>query len=189
LSNNHVIPSAAELKKWKYCKWHNSSTHDTNDCIVFRKEIQQVIDQGRIELEDSNSRPMKIDGHPFPQVSMIRPSKGKGIKSNESASDRDTNSGRFNHKASSSKQLGRVTSQMLLDKYTKRCDLHVGKRRNSIGENVDIEKNKIGALEAEINLTKNIGDACWRLLIPVFDRHFTGICKVNYQVLLEFSFY
>ena len=27
----HIIPSAKELGKRKYCKWHNSSSHSTND--------------------------------------------------------------------------------------------------------------------------------------------------------------
>ena len=32
LSPNHVIPSAEELKKMKYCKWHNATSHGTNEC-------------------------------------------------------------------------------------------------------------------------------------------------------------
>ena len=36
LSPNHVIPSAEELKKIKYYKWHNATSHSTNDCKVFR---------------------------------------------------------------------------------------------------------------------------------------------------------
>jgi hypothetical protein len=30
LSPNHVIPSAAELNKIKYYKWHNATSHSTN---------------------------------------------------------------------------------------------------------------------------------------------------------------
>jgi hypothetical protein len=37
LSPNHVIPSAEELKKIKYCKWHNATSHSTNECKVFRQ--------------------------------------------------------------------------------------------------------------------------------------------------------
>jgi len=37
LSPNHVIPSAEELKKMKYCKWHNATSHSTNECKVFRQ--------------------------------------------------------------------------------------------------------------------------------------------------------
>jgi len=39
LIGNHRIPLAEELKKKRYCKYHNSSTHNTNDCKVFRDII------------------------------------------------------------------------------------------------------------------------------------------------------
>lgn len=32
----HVLPSAEELKKRKFCKWHNTVSHHTNECKVFR---------------------------------------------------------------------------------------------------------------------------------------------------------
>ena len=62
---NHVLPSADELKKKRWCKWHNSPSHHTNDCKVFRQQIQSAIEQGRIKFDDQK-KPMKIDGHPFP---------------------------------------------------------------------------------------------------------------------------
>ena len=31
----HKIPSENELKNMKYCKWHNVTSHDTNECKVF----------------------------------------------------------------------------------------------------------------------------------------------------------
>lgn len=65
LSPNHTIPSAEELKKKKYCMFHNSVSHRTNDCKVFRQHIQSAIAQGRIRFE-SAKKPMKVDGHPFP---------------------------------------------------------------------------------------------------------------------------
>jgi hypothetical protein len=34
---NHTVPSADELKRRAYCKWHNSFSHATNDCNVFRR--------------------------------------------------------------------------------------------------------------------------------------------------------
>jgi hypothetical protein len=37
LSPNHVIPSADELKKILYCKWHNATSHSTNECKVLRQ--------------------------------------------------------------------------------------------------------------------------------------------------------
>ena len=34
LSSNHVIPSAGELKGKRYCKFHNATTHSTNECSL-----------------------------------------------------------------------------------------------------------------------------------------------------------
>jgi hypothetical protein len=39
LSPNHNIPSDDELKNKKYCKLHNSNSHSTNECKVFRQQI------------------------------------------------------------------------------------------------------------------------------------------------------
>ena len=33
----HKIPTYQELKNIKYCKWHNATSHDTNECKVFRQ--------------------------------------------------------------------------------------------------------------------------------------------------------
>jgi hypothetical protein len=33
---SHAIPLLEELRRRAYCKWHNSSSHATNDCNVFR---------------------------------------------------------------------------------------------------------------------------------------------------------
>jgi hypothetical protein len=51
----------------KYCKWHNATSHDNNDCKIFRKQIQSAIEQGRLKLETPTKaeKPMKIDQHPF----------------------------------------------------------------------------------------------------------------------------
>ena len=65
LSANDTIPSAAELKNRKYCKWHNAVSYSTCECRVFCKEIQSAIEAGRIKF-DVLEKPMKIDGHPFP---------------------------------------------------------------------------------------------------------------------------
>ena len=61
----HKIPTDQELKNIKYCKWHNATSHDTNECKVFRQQIQSAIGQGRLKFE-TPKKPMKIDGHPFP---------------------------------------------------------------------------------------------------------------------------
>jgi hypothetical protein len=46
LPTNHVIPSSKQLKKHAYCKWHNSYSHATNDCNVFRRQVQSTINEG-----------------------------------------------------------------------------------------------------------------------------------------------
>ncbi len=69
LPAGHTIPSAEELGKRRYCKWHNSGSHSTNDCKVFRQQIQVAIEGGKIKFDDSK-RPMKVDGNPFP-VNMV----------------------------------------------------------------------------------------------------------------------
>jgi hypothetical protein len=62
-----VIPSVEELKKIKYCKWHNATSHSTNECKVFRQQLQSAIEYGRIKFDNSKvQKPMKIDQHPFP---------------------------------------------------------------------------------------------------------------------------
>jgi hypothetical protein len=60
----HKIPSEEELKNMKYCKWHNATSHDTNECKVFRQQIQMAFEQGRLKFE-TPKKTMKIDGHPF----------------------------------------------------------------------------------------------------------------------------
>ena len=67
LSPNHVIPSAEESKKIKYCNWHNATSHNTNECKVFRQQLQSAIECGRIKFDSSKAQKlMKIDQHPFP---------------------------------------------------------------------------------------------------------------------------
>jgi hypothetical protein len=66
LSPNHVIPSAEELKKILYYKWHNVTSHSTNECKVFRQQLQSAIESRRIKFGNSKTqKPMKIDLHPF----------------------------------------------------------------------------------------------------------------------------
>ena len=64
LPPNHVLPSPEELKRKKWWKWHNSPSHHTNECRVFKQQIQSAIEEGRIKF-DNQKKPMKIDGHPF----------------------------------------------------------------------------------------------------------------------------
>jgi hypothetical protein len=46
LSSGHVIPSPELVKKHAYCKWHNSYSHATNYCNVFRRQVQSAINEG-----------------------------------------------------------------------------------------------------------------------------------------------
>jgi len=62
-----VIPSTEELKKIKYCKWHNATSHSTNECKVFWQQLQSAIETGRIKFDGSKThKSMKTDQHPFP---------------------------------------------------------------------------------------------------------------------------
>jgi hypothetical protein len=78
------MPSADELKRRAYCKWHNSFSHATNDCNVFRRQVQSAINDGRLKFQE-----MQMDTEPFPmnminfddKKVLVRPSaadKGKG---------------------------------------------------------------------------------------------------------------
>ncbi|KAK1626092.1 hypothetical protein QYE76_000407 [Lolium multiflorum] len=61
------IPGTGAEQK-PYCKWHNTFTHTTNDCRVWRQQIQMVIEQGRLIF---SQYAMKVDTHPFPAVNMV----------------------------------------------------------------------------------------------------------------------
>jgi len=50
-----------------YCKWHNATSHDTNDCKLFHQQIQLAIKQGRLKFE-TPKKSMKIDQHPFLRI-------------------------------------------------------------------------------------------------------------------------
>jgi hypothetical protein len=56
----------------KYCKCHNATSHDTNDCKIFRQQIQLAIEQGKLKFETpaKSEKPMKIDQHPFPTITV-----------------------------------------------------------------------------------------------------------------------
>jgi hypothetical protein len=83
----HTIPPPDELKRRAYCKWHISFSHATNDCNVFRRQIQSAINEGRLAFQE-----MQVDTQPFPvntielicKKVLVRPEmadkgKGKGI--------------------------------------------------------------------------------------------------------------
>ncbi|KAK1643294.1 hypothetical protein QYE76_061099 [Lolium multiflorum] len=68
LPEGHKIPTAQEMNKRPYCKWHHTFTHATNDCKVLRAQIQMVIESGRLTF---GQFAMKVDMRPFPDVNMV----------------------------------------------------------------------------------------------------------------------
>jgi hypothetical protein len=62
------MPTVEQLARRKYCKWHNSFSHMTNECNYFCQRIQSAHGDGRLTLGDNHQ--MKLDVNPFP-VDMI----------------------------------------------------------------------------------------------------------------------
>jgi hypothetical protein len=47
---SHTIPPIEELKRLAYCKWHGKFSHATNDCNVFRQQIQLSINESHLSF-------------------------------------------------------------------------------------------------------------------------------------------
>ena len=81
LRPGHNIPKAEELKGRIYCKYHDSSKHTTNNCVVFRDTIQRWIDDGKLKFPEKR---MGVDTDPFPTTTVgmvdahLPRDKGKG---------------------------------------------------------------------------------------------------------------
>jgi len=65
LPANHVILPPDQLKNKKFCKFHNTTSHSTNECRIFRQHIQRAIQQGKLKFD--TPRKMKVDDNPFPR--------------------------------------------------------------------------------------------------------------------------
>ena len=63
LSDNHVMLPPEQLKNKKFCKFHNATSHSTNECRIFRQHMQRAIRQGRLKFD--TPRKMKVDDNPF----------------------------------------------------------------------------------------------------------------------------
>ena len=129
----HKISSEEELKNMKYCKWHNATSHETNECKVFRQQIQLAFEQVKLKFE-TPKRTMKIDQHPF-ATNMVHMARDKGppqakILTSSSArksgavdpkaqiaADEVKGKGPQDEAERSSAPRRRVTSQMLLNKF------------------------------------------------------------------------
>jgi hypothetical protein len=91
LPSNHVRLSPEQLKKNAYCKLHNSYSHATNDSNVLRRQVQSVINEGRLQFAESPQ--MKLDKDSFPmnmnmveldgKKVLVRPSQAKSTKDKE----------------------------------------------------------------------------------------------------------
>ena len=62
---NHVILPPNKLKNKKFCKYHNTTSHTTNDCRIFWQHIQRTIQQGKLKFD--TARKIKVDDNPFPK--------------------------------------------------------------------------------------------------------------------------
>ena len=79
----HTLPPLDELKRRAYCKYHNSFSHATNDCNVFRRQVQSAISEGRLTFHE-----MQVDKEPFPINTMdlqqlkvfVRPHRAEATK-------------------------------------------------------------------------------------------------------------
>jgi len=58
---SHTIPPLEELKRQAYCKFYNTFCHATNDCSVLPRQIQLVVNEGRLVISQ-----MQVDQTPFP---------------------------------------------------------------------------------------------------------------------------
>ncbi|XP_066357618.1 uncharacterized protein [Miscanthus floridulus] len=60
---NYTLPSADELRRRAYCKYHNSYSHATNDCNVFRRQVQSALNEGRLSLTDMQVNKVPFSAH------------------------------------------------------------------------------------------------------------------------------
>lgn len=70
LSVGHVLPSVEQIKGKLFCKFHNSWKHSTNNCVIFRDIVQDLIDQGKLKFLDMVAPTMKVDTDPFPTATV-----------------------------------------------------------------------------------------------------------------------
>jgi hypothetical protein len=71
---SHIIPSIEELKGHVYCKWHGSFLHNTNDCVVFHRQIQSAINECRLRFQ----KEVRID-RPLVPATTLEPTSKKII--------------------------------------------------------------------------------------------------------------
>jgi hypothetical protein len=50
LGEGHVVPPLGQAMKGKYCKWHDTFSHNTNDYNNFRRQVQSAMNDGQLTL-------------------------------------------------------------------------------------------------------------------------------------------
>lgn len=68
LGNGRIIPPEYERKGKDYCKWHNTYSHTTNNCITFRNNVQDLISKGLLQYSKAEKEVMGVDADPFPNM-------------------------------------------------------------------------------------------------------------------------
>ncbi|RYR05183.1 hypothetical protein Ahy_B06g085060 [Arachis hypogaea] len=64
LPEGGTLLSVKDLKGKPYCKFHQETSHSTNNCIRFRDLIQEAIMKGRLKFDDGKKE-IKVDSDPF----------------------------------------------------------------------------------------------------------------------------
>ena len=59
LPDGHIMLPPDQLKNKKLCKFHNATSHSTNERRNFRQHIQRAIQQGRLKFD--TPRKIKVD--------------------------------------------------------------------------------------------------------------------------------
>ncbi|RYR16120.1 hypothetical protein Ahy_B04g073069 isoform A [Arachis hypogaea] len=64
LPEGRTLLLVKDLKGKPYCKFHQATSHLTNNCVRFRDFIQEAIMEGRLKFDDGKKE-MKFDSDPF----------------------------------------------------------------------------------------------------------------------------
>ena len=89
LSVGHVIPPVEQMKGKLFCKFHNSWKHSTNNCVIFRDIVQDLIDQGKLKFPDMVAPTMKVDTDPFPTATVNMVNVGDHQANDSSVTQKD----------------------------------------------------------------------------------------------------
>jgi hypothetical protein len=51
--DHNALSFIQNLEDLTYCKWHNSSDHNTSNCNIFHRVIQSAIDKGQLRFSEA----------------------------------------------------------------------------------------------------------------------------------------